>query len=421
MKPPRAGHAVLPGDSSPAVVGVGSGKPAVKEGHVSKIASRFQKCDQKGDTVYRRPEPLSLMTKPSRPSLDGGGAEARKRSVVEQEEEKAAAYKRPVSRTESHQTRFNNARAMFEKMGSAEELDNATGPSSSSSAQPVTRASSVGRPAAPSSALSASNGESQRQFRPGSRGSNEDTELSFNKSAAFFRSRSTSPSAAAAGPDNGTPRSGRTPRSPKKTSLPAFPSSAATTTSSTPSASSSAASPRADSSSAVLSHSSSYQNGIAEATTGLVKSRRLSFQQKGEAATASGDAASSKESSKASTESGVGNSKPNVKELTSKQRNWFPSFERGASSGGSAPSNNEAESRGSEAEMTSVESSRRESVKHDNVPQTIAGLDQPGDRRPLGARNSSDSIEDYIRNWKKTSPTAETAATEQKPANDESR
>ena len=52
---------------------------------------------------------------------------------------------------------------------------------------------------------------------------------------------------------------------------------------------------------------------------------------------------------------------------------------------------------------TSVESSRRESVKNDSVPQTVSanleGL--PGDRRPLlGARNSSDSIEDYIRNWK---------------------
>ena len=54
---------------------------------------------------------------------------------------------------------------------------------------------------------------------------------------------------------------------------------------------------------------------------------------------------------------------------------------------------------------TSVESSRRESVKNDSVPQTVSanleGL--PGDRRPLlGARNSSDSIEDYIRNWKKS-------------------
>ena len=54
---------------------------------------------------------------------------------------------------------------------------------------------------------------------------------------------------------------------------------------------------------------------------------------------------------------------------------------------------------------TRVESSRRESVKNDSVPQTVSanleGL--PGDRRPLlGARNSSDSIEDYIRNWKKS-------------------
>ena len=137
------------------------------------------------------------------------------------------------------------------------------------------------------------------------------------------------------------------------------------------------------------------QNGIAEATTGLVKSRRLSFQQKTETT------ASTAASAAASSSPGV-----NGKEPTSKQRNWFPNLEKSSN-------NNDAPAKAPE---TSVESSRRESVKNDSVPQTVSNLmpespsqsqspqslSQPGDRRPiLGARNSSDSIEDYIRNWKK--------------------
>ena len=45
-----------------------SAPAVVKEGHVSKIASRFQLQFEtnNGDTVYRKPEPLSLMTKPNR-------------------------------------------------------------------------------------------------------------------------------------------------------------------------------------------------------------------------------------------------------------------------------------------------------------------------------------------------------------------
>ena len=97
MKPPRgcvgggAGISTTMPDSAPAtaVSSVGGGPvgaaaaaaaaavaakasasaPAVvKEGHVSKIASRFQLQFEtnNGDTVYRKPEPLSLMTKPNR-------------------------------------------------------------------------------------------------------------------------------------------------------------------------------------------------------------------------------------------------------------------------------------------------------------------------------------------------------------------
>ena len=109
--------------------------------------------------------------------------------------------------------------------------------------------------------------------------------------------------------------------------------------------------------------------------------------------------------------------RPNIKELTNKQRNWFSSFERSK--------NNEP-----------IDSARRTSVKNDSTPSLLSGssgpqstptaspksslsdatptppsnLDRPRDRRPLSARCSSDSIEDYIRNWKNgsdgsTSPT----------------
>ena len=122
--------------------------------------------------------------------------------------------------------------------------------------------------------------------------------------------------------------------------------------------------------------------------------------------------------------------KPNIKELTHKQRNWFSSFEksRTTSNGspvapGGLPASNEASS---SSGVESIDSVRRTSVKNEHTPQTIGGngvdklespkslppdatptppssLNLPRDRRPLSARgsNNSDSIEDYIRNWKK--------------------
>merc|ERR1712083_1234777 len=103
--------------------------------------------------------------------------------------------------------------------------------------------------------------------------------------------------------------------------------------------------------------------------------------------------------------------KPNTKELINKQRNWFSSFEK-----------TRKESNGNEP----IDSVRRSSVKNDHTPSVISGglssgspspkslppdatptppssLNLPRDRRPLSARgsNNSDSIEDYIQNWKK--------------------
>ena len=103
-------------------------------------------------------------------------------------------------------------------------------------------------------------------------------------------------------------------------------------------------------------------------------------------------------------------SRPNIKELTHKQRNWFSSFEKNRS------------------EVTSVDSVRRTSVKNDHTPNLLSGsgsttgsspqslppdatptppsnLNTPRDRRPLSASlglgprgsTASDSIEDYLR------------------------
>ena len=146
--------------------------------------------------------------------------------------------------------------------------------------------------------------------------------------------------------------------------------------------------------------------------TGLVKARTMSYQQK---VIENGNNEAS-EATEGPRKTSVG-PRPNIKELTNKQRNWFSSFERSK--------NNEP-----------IDSARRTSVKNDSTPSLLSGssgpqstptaspksslsdatptppsnLDRPRDRRPLSARCSSDSIEDYIRNWKNgsdgsTSPT----------------
>ena len=90
--------------------GGGFSKP-IKEGLVSQIASKFQQTNNKdipttNPVIVRKKSDSILAYKAS--SSDVLPA-VKKTSLV--------------SRTESHQTRFNNARAMFEKMGSTDDLD----------------------------------------------------------------------------------------------------------------------------------------------------------------------------------------------------------------------------------------------------------------------------------------------------------
>ena len=90
--------------------GGGYSKP-IKEGLVSQIASKFQQTNNKDipttNPVIVRKKSDSILAYKASSSSDV--LPVKKTSLV--------------SRTESHQTRFNNARAMFEKMGSTDDLD----------------------------------------------------------------------------------------------------------------------------------------------------------------------------------------------------------------------------------------------------------------------------------------------------------
>ena len=334
-------------------------KQSVKEGLVSKMASKFQQqADDSNSTTTATTAAASsssssTMTPSSRKTSSvetiSNPTSLRKSSSdvspsVENNKLKSAVH---VTRTESHHARFNTARAMFEKMGSAEELDEKPPPPPPPSSN--NRASSVGRP------VSRSSDEENNINNVNSSSSN----ASYKNSSAYFRSRSTSPYAHQS--ESGTNGTAAAERQSRKTSANG------------------------------ISTSSSYHNGLTasenggSSTMGLVKSRRLSFQQKQQQS----DSPSSNES---------------------------PLIHKSSSPRTSFPANNFTKTE-------NVDSARRTSVKNDNVPSLISSpaaaaasasgssnLDMPGDRRPLSARNSNstDGIEDYLKNWKKsTSPVNE--------------
>lgn len=254
----------------------------VKEGLVSQIASRFQQQTETASSPGGGgSHPVSAPTPSKKISLDsslGGGSSSSSSSGSKplfrysasesrkDDERPAHVVKRPVTRTESHHARFNNARAMFEKMGSAEELD-APSPTPAA-ASSMARASSVGRP---SSRSSEENGSA-------SKGPADPKGLSSGTSA-YYRSRSSSPLTSSQ-PASAPPR---TPgERPSRSSAPARPAGMSNghgQEEATVTPANSAAPPAPP----------GLQNGLAE-TVGIVKARRLSFQQKqtSEAASAIG-------------------------------------------------------------------------------------------------------------------------------------
>ena len=64
--------------------------------------------------------------------------------------------------------------------------------------------------------------------------------------------------------------------------------------------------------------------------------------------------------------------RPNIKELTHKQRNWFSSFEKNRS-----------------GEVTSVDSVRRTSVKNDHTPSLLSGHGSCSPSQITVSKNSS--------------------------------
>ncbi len=373
MKPPARSLSVAEG---PPIVG-----KRIKEGLVSQIASKFQRQESGADSAPapRRPERISLDL-PSPTSPQRFSSESRK-----DEDRARVVARRAVTRTESHHTRFNNARALFEKLGSAEELDSPTCPAAAAAVAavgPLSTASASGRAASvgrPSSRSSDEGGAQQKHARAAAAAATAaaTSSTSTSSTSAYYRSRSSSPF-------SGGNRS---------TSVPAErPSRTSLTNGHT------ADGAAGDHAAAA----SSVNNGTSE-TMGIVKTRRLSFQQKQQQQQ---QAASSSGSSP--TPNGLPpahESKSTTVERGRQQRNWFPT--------------------GSTRQQESVESARRTSVKNDSTPNLVSSpkvaaaaatssspdsspvppsnLDLPGDRRPL-ASATSDSIEEYIKNWKKDSP-----------------
>ena len=264
--------------------------------------------------------------------------------------------KTSVSRTESHQARFNSARAMFEKMGSADDLLEEKNVARQNVSLP-TRASSVGRN------YERRTSDIGNKFVPSS---NSLSGVGSASGSGSVRSRSISPYGSVTA---GSPSS-------------------------------------RDSPSSELNNREPFNGHV---NIGVIQDNGVP---KTATSTTNGSVNGSIPASVDSDTDSLGKSisesstpgRPNIKALTNKQRNWFSSFEKGKS-------------------VESVDSARRTSVKNDNTPSFLAGggtevtksildvtptppanLNLPGDRRPLSAKASTDSIDDYLKNWKKSTP-----------------
>ena len=362
-------------ESTEAGGGVFAPTKPIKEGLVSQIASKFQN----NETVV-------LRKKSSTSEISPVIKELPKTSVVAS-----------VSRTESHQARFNSARAMFEKMGSADDLDSIS--SSNGNGNRGSRASSVQR----SRSTSPFNTKVNPVQPPRSPETPDTVSLKtgskervFTFFCQYLQNRMTRSSSTSAGFSNG--------------------SSASTTASNSTNLQASTDN----------GHSSHIEAAAASEppNTGLVKARTMSYQQK---VIENGNNEAS-EATEGPRKTSVGNGagpRPNIKELTNKQRNWFSSFERSKNNepidsarrtsvkNDSTPSLLSGGSSASEARPQSTPTGSPKSSLSDATPTPPSNLDRPRDRRPLSARCSSDSIEDYIRNWKNGSDESSTSPTNQ--------
>ena len=422
---------------------IGSTAGPVKEGLVSQIASKFQQqvgvssnSENETETQRRKKsDPIISVNKyiPSSVPSQSGDSIGSNSSALRKISTKSDSYiTSSTNRTDSHQTRFHNARAMFEKLGSTDDLDSVV-PSSPTVSNPPPFSSS----GKPFRALSVGSKPVNSETFPNNKSasSNASSITSSYNSNFGIRSRSTSPfggsrsssqsslkqSASHSFPNPTVVRSSSGNFSSPQTSQykPTSPTSNGTMI--PPSYDLKATSKSINghlSDSVGLEANESWTNGnMANDSSGNI--RKKSGIRDDNDCTKNAESTPVKLTN-TNNEETAGHktslssiARPNIKELTNKQRNWFSNFERGKTST-SGPSGSST--------PESVDSSRRTSVKQDHVPNILSGFDnpvpdatptpsanlnQPGDRRPLNAltSSSSDSIEDYIRNWKKTDTT----------------
>ena len=440
----------------------------VKEGLVSQIASRFQQQVGVANTAESEIEKLSAKRKISEPvksvhkhntsnvpSLSSenlgfisNSGDSLIRTPFKENQQQATSPRKlsaaradhvtSSNRTDSHQARFHNARAMFEKMGSADDLDSIPAsptvnipPSYSGSGKPL-RALSVGsKPTVPEHFL---NNKFNSNASSITSSYNSNLGVRSRSTSPFGGSRSSSQSSIKHSTYNSTTDPSGIVRSSSgsfmahnsNTSLPAQSSNGNMAITTVSDVSNELKSINGHTSKNLhndendnrskenieIVDKSDIQNDNARSKMMDTKSRKTSDYKSPFNLTNNEEGSGHKNST-----SSIG--RPNIKELTNKQRNWFSNFERGKTSTSASTSGT--------VTPENVESSRRTSVKQDNIPNLLSGLDrigskvdistkssvpdatptpssnlnQPGDRRPLNMSScSSDSIEDYIRNWK---------------------
>ena len=442
----------------------------VKEGLVSQIASKFQQQVGVASSSETEIEKISAKRKTSEPirsvhkfnssvnseKVSNSGdhlLESQGNNLLNHSTSirKLSANKSDSStknnRSDSHQARFHNARAMFEKMGSADDLDSI--PPSPTSNFPATgsgksyRALSVGsKPALPepsfnsrittssilSSNHSSNSGIRSRSISPfgGSRSSSQSS-LKQNNTQVLSDASAIVRSSSGNFSDK----------------IPLTSISSPSTVSDNSSSNMTYKSTNGDSNSVNGSFPRSQDKSIDEGKenvnqlglkTSIVKddlkyksenqeeSEYSKFMESKLRKTSDyrSPFVSSNSDDANGTKTSIGSiGRPNIKELTNKQRNWFSNFERGKTSTSASTSGT--------VTPENVESARRTSVKQDNIPNLLSGFDkhgtkneivfkgavpdatptpssnlnQPGDRRPINVlTSSSDSIEDYIKSWK---------------------
>ena len=276
--------------------------PSVSSSKVAQMASIFQSpgsdCATAPSVISRKPSDIPREPRATFPSSNSS------HSISLNNNSDVKRPKVSVHRTESHHERFSTARALFERMGSGDNLLEESRSQSSHVTSPTgSRTSSV-------------------SHRPGSR-SDSESGLSSSRHSVQVRSRSSSPAE------------------------------------------------RESRSSSVSSTAEYLRNGL------------------------SGSSVSPNKQPPDKPERKI-----NAKEAISKQRNWFSNFEKSKTQSSPGPE--------------SVDSARRTSVNKENKPNFISGLSEPHTSplrpTPLSPNHqsktispkTSDSIEAYMQNWKKT-------------------